>query len=91
MHTENFFKIVEGATFEYDIILTDNDVRRTLGELSFNKAGGWDAVPDSTFKLCHKCRKTDAEFCKTCANVANCTRQIFTKKFWEDPSSRVHL
>ena len=66
-------------------------MRRTLDELSFNNAGGWDAIPDSTFKLCYKCRKLDAEFCKTCSNVALCTRQIFTKKFWQDPSSRVHL
>ena len=55
MHTENNFKIIEGAKFEHDIFQSDDDIRRTLSEISFNKAGGWDAIPDSTFKLCYKC------------------------------------
>ena len=91
MHSETNFKILEGAKFEYDILLSDNDVRRTLNELSFNKACGWDAINDTTFRLCPTCRVDDTEFCNTCKNIVKCTRQIFTKKFWEDPSSGIHL
>ena len=33
----------------------------------------------------------DTVFCNTCKNIVQCTRQIFTKKFWEDPTSGIHL
>ena len=38
MHTETNFTIIDGAGFDYDIILTDDDIKRILGELSYNKA-----------------------------------------------------
>ena len=91
MHTETNFEIIEGATFDRDITLSDNDVKRTLGELSFNKAGGWDTIPDVAFRLCADCRTPDTPFCSTCSHIADRTRELFTKKFWNDPQSRIHL
>ena len=91
MHTETNFKIIQNSRFEYDISLTDNEIKRILTEISFNKAGGWDALIDTTFKLCARCRKLDSPFCKTCTFIAARTREIFTKKFWEDPISKVHF
>ena len=91
MHTESNFEIIEGATFDRDIILSDDDVKRTLGELSFNKAGGWDTIPDVTFRLCNSCRNPGTPFCNTCCHIAERTRELFTKKFWCDPKSRIHL
>ena len=91
MHTETNFEIIEDATFDRDIILSDNDVKRTLSELSFNKAGGWDTIPDVAFRLCKNCKVPDIPFCDTCQHIADRTRELFTKKFWSDPQSRIHL